>query len=192
MINKYFTEAFQKALTNEIPGTDHLKVSENDLQSVVDGGLVSENVSENTNLMALLDYVNTTFIVYTLALTLIFILLSAIPRYSFRLSFMNDVLLRRIIFFIGLIFTTYVAITMHSSFYNALLQNQTCTDIFNPGDDTAVYKEIFEPFISLYFYISLAIYPVLFWLVAFVFNTLLHRRKLNTIFRSNNKVFGLI
>ena len=81
---------------------------------------------------------------------------------------------------------------MHSSFYNALLQNQTCTDIFNPGDDTAVYKEIFEPFISLYFYISLAIYPVLFWLVAFVFNTLLHRRKLNTIFRSNNKVFGLI
>ena len=190
MINKYFTEAFQKALTNEIPGTDHLKVSENDLQSVVDGGLVSENVSENTNLMALLDYVNTTFIVYTLALTLIFILLSAIPRYSFRLSFMNDVLLRRIIFFIGLIFTTYVAISIHSSFYFALDQDSSWKNMFNPDEN--LYNDLFEPFISLYFYISLAIYPILFWLVAFVFNTFLHRRKLNTIFRSNNKVFGLI
>jgi hypothetical protein len=187
MINNYFTETFQKALSTQIPGTDKA-LSEDDFQRIADG----ETIDSIENITALTDYTNTSFLTFAFALTLVFILLAAIPRYSFRLSFLNDVLLRRIIFFIGLIFTTYVAITMHSSFYNALLQNQTCTDIFNPGDDTAVYKEIFEPFISLYFYISLAIYPVLFWLVAFVFNTLLHRRKLNTIFRSNNKVFGLI
>ena len=187
MINNYFTEAFQKALSTQIPGTDKA-LSEDDFQRIADG----ETLDSIENITALTNYTNNSFLIFAFAITLIFVLLAALPRYSFKLSFLNDVLLRRIIFFIGLIFASYIVITMHSSFYEALMQNPTCSEIFNPGDDSTVYKEMFEPSISMYFYISLAIYPVLFWLVAFVFNTFLHRRKLNTIFRSNNKVFGLI
>ncbi|MEN9344574.1 MAG: hypothetical protein RLZZ60_43 [Bacteroidota bacterium] len=131
---------------------------------------------------SIVSSVGMNFIFVALILTIVFVLLAAIPRYTFTLSFMNDILLRRIIFFIGLGFTLYVL----------YVANTTVKSLCEARNDKDIAWDNFSPLISMHFYISLAIYPVLFWLVAFVFNTLLHRRKLNTIFRSNNKVFGLI
>ncbi len=142
--------------------------------------------TENTDCLEELNIVKASvgnnFIYTAIALTLVFILLAALPRYTFNLKFLNDVLLRRILFFLGLGFTIYVLFVAKST------AEMLCTQ----RADGDIAWTNFEALISIQFYISLAIYPILFWLVAFVFNTFLHRRKLNTIFRSNNKVFGLI
>ncbi|MFM7054762.1 MAG: hypothetical protein ACKOX7_08475, partial [Bacteroidota bacterium] len=59
-------------------------------------------------------------------------------------------------------------------------------------EDSDVATQTFMDMASMAYYISLAIYPVVFVLVSVGFNYLLKRRKLMTIFRSHNKIFGLI
>lgn len=116
-----------------------------------------------------------------IAISVIFILLAAVPKYSFSLGFFNDVTIRRILFILGLCTSTYVLFTAYSA----------CQVLCSLRSDGDLAWSNFSPLISLKFYISLVIYPVIFWLTAFCLNLFTSRRKLFTIFKSNNKIFGL-
>jgi hypothetical protein len=121
---------------------------------------------------------------YTIAgsITLVFILLASVPKYTFKWSIFNDIILRRLIFFMGL----------GSSVYTLLTAWVTAMSLCSMRDDGDVALEVFASMATTSYYIAMAIYPLTFILVAFVFDKFLHRRKLMSIFRSNNKIFGLI
>jgi hypothetical protein len=115
-------------------------------------------------------------------ITLLFILLAALPKYSFKSSLLNDIIIRRVVFFLGLILSVF----MLSSAWNVAL------GLCSMREDSDVAAETFVSLASTSYYIALAVYPLVFVLVSVAFNLLLKRRKLMTIFRSNNKIFGLI
>jgi hypothetical protein len=127
------------------------------------------------------DAILMTFIEYPIYYTVLFIMLASIPRYGFRWSVLNDIIIRRVTFFVGFGLTVYTL--MKFSAVAALLSATR--------SDSDVASDIVAEITGQGFLIGIAIYPVLFFVVAFVLN-LLHRRKLMTIFRSNTKIFGLI
>jgi hypothetical protein len=114
--------------------------------------------------------------------TVLFILLAALPKYSFKSTLFNDIIIRRVVFFLGLGVSVYLL----STAWNISL------GLCSMREDSDVATQTFMDMASMAYYISLAIYPVVFVLVSVGFNYLLKRRKLMTIFRSHNKIFGLI
>ena len=125
---------------------------------------------------------NNGFYYIATALTLIFVILAAAPRYTFKWSFLNDIILRRLIFFTGLGLVSYMLNTAWN----------TALNLCSLREDSDVASQTFTDLASSAYYLSYAIYPVTFILVAVIFNFLLKRRKFMTIFRSHNKTFGLI
>ena len=142
----------------------------------------NENTDCQEGITAAVSAVGPMFLYVAVAITLVFILLTSIPKYSFKLGIFSDVLIRRIIFFVGLIFCTF---TLWSAY-------AVCKTLCGLRSDSDLAWDNFGPLININFFISLAIYPALFWLVSFCFNRFLNRRKLNTVFVSNNKIFGII
>ena len=124
----------------------------------------------------------TVFLGMALSLTLVFILIAALPKYSFKSKIFSDVLLRRISFIFGFILTLFL---LNSCWNSAcvLCESRTDSDVALPAFASAA---------KIYYYISMLVYPILFWIVAFILNKFFNRRKLFSIFKSNNKIFGLI
>jgi hypothetical protein len=121
---------------------------------------------------------------YTIAgiITFFSLVFAALPKYTFKWSIFNDIILRRLIFLLGLALSVYTLLTAWV----------TALSLCAMRDDGDVAVEVFSSMASTAYYIAMAIYPLTFILVAFVFDKFLHRRKLMSIFRSNNKIFGLI
>ena len=122
------------------------------------------------------------FLGMALSLTLVFILIATLPKYSFKSKIFSDIVLRRIIFIFGFILTLFLLNLCKISALLLCSQRQDSQDSLNAFTSAA----------TIYFYISMVVYPILFWIVAFILNKFFNRRKLYSIFKSNNKIFGLI
>ena len=122
------------------------------------------------------------FLGMALSLTLVFILIATLPKYSFKSKIFSDIVLRRIIFIFGFILTLFLLNLCKISALLLCSQRQDSQDSLNAFTSAA----------KIYYYISMLVYPILFWIVAFILNKFFNRRKLFSIFKSNNKIFGLI
>ena len=122
------------------------------------------------------------FLGMALSLTLVFILIATLPKYSFKSKIFSDILLRRISFIFGFIMTLFLLNLCWNSAC-LLCEMRTDNDIALPAFASAA---------KIYYYISMLVYPILFWIVSFILNKFFNRRKLFSIFKSNNKIFGLI
>ena len=142
--------------------------------------------SEDTNCIEAINLIGSTamnvFFSMALSLTIVFILIAALPKYSFKSKIFSDILLRRISFIFGFIMTLFLLNLCWSSAC-LLCEMRTDNDISLPAFASAA---------KIYYYISMLVYPILFWIVAFILNKFFNRRKLFSIFKSNNKIFGLI
>jgi hypothetical protein len=151
--------------------------------SVSDASCMDKDNSDcMEGMTAAASQVSPMFIYVAVGLTILFLILAAVPKYSFKLGFFTDILIRRIIFLVGLVFSTLTLLGAYGA------SKMLCS----MRTDSDIAWDNFSPLININFYISLVIYPVLFWAVAFCFNRFLNRRKLNTVFVSNNKIFGII
>ena len=122
------------------------------------------------------------FLGMALSLTLVFILIATLPKYSFKSKIFSDIVLRRIIFIFGFILTLFLLNLCKISALLLCSQRQDSQDSLNAFTSAA----------TIYFYISMVVYPILFWIVAFILNKFFNRLQLFSIFKSNNKIFGLI
>jgi hypothetical protein len=127
--------------------------------------------------------VSNTFYLNSLIITILFILIAAIPKYSFKWKFLNDIVIRRISFILGMLFSSYLLFAAWSTAIYLCSQR---------SEDADIAKETFVSLASMSYYISYAIFPIVFFFVAWIFDKFFKRRKLFTIFKSNNKIFGLI
>jgi hypothetical protein len=116
------------------------------------------------------------------AITLVFLLLTALPKYTYRWSFLNDIIMRRFLFLAGLGLSIYVLMAS----WDAAL------GLCALRDDSDTAMAVFEEQAGQARAIAMCIYPVTFLVLAVLLDKLLRRRKLMTVFRSNNKIFGLI
>ena len=141
---------------------------------------------EDTSCLEAINLVGSTamtvFLGMALLLTIVFILIAALPKYSFKSKIFSDILLRRISFIFGFIMTLFL---LNLCWNSACLLCEMRTD-----NDMAL--PAFASAAKMYYYISMLVYHIVFWIVAFVFNKFLKRRKLFSIFISNNKIFGII
>ena len=142
--------------------------------------------SEDTNCIEAINLIGSTamnvFFSMALSLTIVFILIAALPKYSFKSKIFSDILLRRISFIFGFIMTLFLLNLCWNSAC-LLCEKRTDNDIALPAFASAA---------KIYYYISMLVYPILFWIVSFILNKFFNRRKLFSIFKSNNKFFGLI
>ena len=142
--------------------------------------------SEDTNCIEAINLIGSTamnvFFSMALSLTIVFILIAALPKYSFKSKIFSDILLRRISFIFGFIMTLFLLNLCWNSAC-LLCEQRTDNDIALPAFASAA---------KIYYYISMLVYPILFWIVSFILNKFFNRRKLFSIFKSNNKIFGLI
>ena len=142
--------------------------------------------SEDTNCIEAINLIGSTamnvFFSMALSLTIVFILIAALPKYSFKSKIFSDIVLRRIIFIFGFILTLFI---LNLCWISAGL---ICEKRIDPQESI----EAFSSAATIYFYISMVVYPILFWIVAFILNKFFNRRQLFSIFKSNNKIFGLI
>ena len=140
---------------------------------------------EDTSCLESINLVSSTsmnvFLGLAIVLTVVFILLATLPKNSFKSQFFSDIFWRRICFIFGFIVTLLL---LNLCWGAAIL-------LCNLRTDSDVAAAVFTATAKMYYYISMIIYPLLFWLVAFIFNKFLKRRKLFSIFISNNKIFGL-
>ena len=132
--------------------------------------------------LLVLGFISNALYGLTGTITLLFLLLAALPRYTFRWSFLNDIILRRVIFLAGLGLTAYMIFAAWDS----------ALTLCSLREDSDMATEVFAARANQARIIALCIYPVTFLVVSLALDKLLRRRKLMTIFRSNNKVFGLI
>lgn len=142
--------------------------------------LEDSNCLEGVN--NVISHANNVFYMFAISITVLFILLAALPKYTFKWSFLNDIILRRLIFLIGFLVSSYVL------FSTWVAANYVCS----LRDDSDVALPVFQQKVSLAYYISLALYPIIFIVVSVCLNAFLKRRKLFSIFRSNNKILGII
>jgi hypothetical protein len=129
-----------------------------------------------------LSAITSIFFQFSIFITLLFILLASIFKYQFKKSALSDIAWRRVVFFLGW-FINYYFLNLFANIAVALSETRA---------DSDVASEVVSSAANNWMIIGIALYPIVFFGVAFLFNTVFKRRKLYSIFRSNNKLFGLI
>lgn len=125
--------------------------------------------------------IQSSFLQYSIIFSLLFIVLALLPKYSFKKRMIDDIMQRRLIFFLGFAITIFTMLQFWGT-----LELLAAT-----RSDSDVAGEILSGIGMQWGIIGMTIYPVVFLLAAFVLN-MMKNRKLMTIFQSNNKIFGLI
>jgi len=125
--------------------------------------------------------IQSSFLQYSLMYSIFFILLALLPKYSFKKRMIDDILQRRLIFFLGFAMTIFTMLQFWGT-----LELLAAT-----RSDSDVAGEILSGIGMQWGIIGMVIYPVTFLIAAILLN-MVKNRKLMTIFKSNNKIFGLI
>lgn len=120
------------------------------------------------------------FLITTISITILFISFASFIKYQFIKAKISDIALRRIIFLLGYIINAYL---LFSIYVQAIMLSDTRLD-------RDVSTEIIASECFKWLLLGNVAYLFLFFLTAFILNVL-KRRKLMTIFRSNNKFLGL-
>lgn len=129
-----------------------------------------------------LSAITSIFLQFSLGLTFLFVLIASVFKYQFKKSALSDIAWRRVVFFLGW-FINYYFLNLFANVAVALSETRA---------DSDVASEVVAGAANDWMIIGIVLYPVVFFGVAFLFNAILKRRKLYSIFRSNNKFFGLI
>jgi len=125
--------------------------------------------------------IQSSFLQYSLLYSVVFILLALLPKYSFKKRMIDDILQRRLIFFAGFAVTIFTMLQFWGT-----LELLAAT-----RSDSDVAGEILSGIGMQWGIIGMVIYPLVFVIAAILLN-MVKNRKLMTIFKSNNKIFGLI
>lgn len=128
-----------------------------------------------------LSAIQSSFLQVSLMLSIAFILLALLPKYSFKKKMIDDILQRRLIFLVGFSLTIYMMLQFWGT-----LELLAAT-----RSDSDVASEILSGIGMQWGIIGMVIYPITFLIAAVLLN-MVKNRKLMTIFKSNNKIFGLI
>ena len=129
------------------------------------------------------------FIMLGIIFTLPIILINNSIKYQMGEGKNKDVLKRRIYFFLGLIILFVLVVLPNFGIFDSF-QNQMESVITNESHKVIILDEIKNAFAMCLIY-SLGAYLGLYIIVAFI-ATKFKQYKQMTVFKSNNKIFGLI